>query len=134
MQTTETTTESIKAPNVYVDQLSNYEGQTVTVRGWLVHHRDKKKLQFLVLRDGQGRTMIAEIPAPPCVGRISPERNKIVAARGWFNQHYDATSDFKAAGQQVIVAGVGFFDYLHGQTGVAPNGIELHPVVAVRYP
>ena len=39
MQTTESATESIEAPNVYIDQLSNYEGQTVTVRGWLVHHR-----------------------------------------------------------------------------------------------
>src|SRR5439155_9710638 len=27
------------------------------------------------------------------------------------------------------LSGVGFFDFLHGQTGVAPNGIELHPVV-----
>lgn len=27
-------------------------------------------------------------------------------------------------------SGVGFFDFLHGQTGVAPNGIELHPVLA----
>ena len=26
------------------------------------------------------------------------------------------------------VTGVAFFDFLHGQTGVAPNGIELHPV------
>jgi hypothetical protein len=27
------------------------------------------------------------------------------------------------------VVGVAFFDYKHGQTGVAPNGIELHPVL-----
>ena len=54
MQTTESATESIKAPNVYIDQLNKYEGQTVTVRGWLIHHRDKKKLQFLVVRDGTG--------------------------------------------------------------------------------
>jgi hypothetical protein len=27
------------------------------------------------------------------------------------------------------VSGVAFFDFLHGQTGVAPNGIELHPVL-----
>jgi hypothetical protein len=27
------------------------------------------------------------------------------------------------------VTGVGFFDIIHGQTGVAPNGIELHPVL-----
>jgi hypothetical protein len=27
------------------------------------------------------------------------------------------------------VGGVAFFDFLHGQTGVVPNGIELHPVL-----
>ncbi len=27
------------------------------------------------------------------------------------------------------VSGVAFFDFLHGQTGVAPNGIELRPVL-----
>jgi hypothetical protein len=27
------------------------------------------------------------------------------------------------------VTGVGFFDAMHGQAGVAPNGIELHPVL-----
>jgi hypothetical protein len=27
------------------------------------------------------------------------------------------------------MVGVAFFDFLHGQTGVAPNGIELHPVL-----
>jgi hypothetical protein len=27
------------------------------------------------------------------------------------------------------VVGMAFFDYNHGQTGVAPNAIELHPVL-----
>jgi hypothetical protein len=27
------------------------------------------------------------------------------------------------------IEGVGFLDFLHGQRGVAPNGIELHPVL-----
>jgi hypothetical protein len=30
---------------------------------------------------------------------------------------------------QATITGVGFFDVLHGQTGVAPNGIELHPLL-----
>jgi len=34
----------------------------------------------------------------------------------------------------VWITGVGFFDYLHGQRGVAPNGIELHPVFYVEFP
>jgi hypothetical protein len=29
----------------------------------------------------------------------------------------------------VVVTGVGFWDEIHGQTGVSPNGIELHPVL-----
>jgi hypothetical protein len=27
------------------------------------------------------------------------------------------------------VVGVAFFDFQHGQTGVAPNAIELHPIL-----
>jgi hypothetical protein len=27
------------------------------------------------------------------------------------------------------ITGVGFFDLKHGQNGVAPNAIELHPVL-----
>ena len=27
------------------------------------------------------------------------------------------------------VTGVAFFDFDHGQTGVAPNAIELHPIL-----
>jgi hypothetical protein len=34
----------------------------------------------------------------------------------------------KLVGKHVRVTGVGFYDKLHGQTGVAPNGIELHPL------
>lgn len=54
MQSIEHTQESIQAPPVYINDLSNHEGKTVIVRGWLMHHRDKKKLQFLVVRDGTG--------------------------------------------------------------------------------
>ncbi len=31
----------------------------------------------------------------------------------------------------VTVQGVAFFDLIHGQTGVAPNGIELHPILHI---
>jgi hypothetical protein len=33
----------------------------------------------------------------------------------------------------VTVTGVAFFDTLHGQEGVAPNGIELHPVLEIAF-
>jgi hypothetical protein len=33
---------------------------------------------------------------------------------------------------KAVVTGVAFFDFDHGQTGVAPNAIELHPILAFR--
>jgi hypothetical protein len=34
---------------------------------------------------------------------------------------------------QATITGVGFFDYAHGQTGAAPNIIELHPVLDITF-
>jgi hypothetical protein len=35
--------------------------------------------------------------------------------------------------QYATVVGVGFFNNEHGQTGVAPNGIELHPALGICF-
>jgi hypothetical protein len=72
----------------------------------------------LVLRSG-ARTMIAETPSSLCTaGATSTRRKQMVVARS-------------RAGvcARARVVGVAFFDYKHGQTGVAPNAIELHPVL-----
>ena len=87
----------------------------------------------LVLSDGSGHTMIAEIPDPACVGSSSPLASSIQKSRNEFNAKYTPTSSFKTANVPVTVTGVGFFDFLHGQTGVAPNGIELHSVLDVQF-
>lgn len=34
----------------------------------------------------------------------------------------------------VTVTGVGFFNPVHGIEGAAPNGIELHPIIAISFP
>jgi hypothetical protein len=87
----------------------------------------------LVMSDGAGHTMITEIPDPACVGSTSPLRSSIQKARAEFDARYTPTGTFQAANVAVTVTGVGFFDYLHGQTGVAPNGIELHAVLDVEF-
>jgi hypothetical protein len=33
----------------------------------------------------------------------------------------------------VTVTGVAFFDTQHGQEGVAPNAIELHPILTITF-
>lgn len=87
----------------------------------------------LVLSDGSGHTMISEIPDPNCVGSSSPLLTSIHHARAEFDARYTPTGTFQTANVAVTVTGVGFFDFLHGQTGVAPNGIELHAVLDIQF-
>jgi len=41
-------------PVVYVEQIGEWEGKEVTLRGWVYNRRSSGKLQFLLLRDGTG--------------------------------------------------------------------------------
>jgi hypothetical protein len=72
----------------------------------------------LVLRSGS-RTMIAETPSSLCTNGATAKRRKQMAA---------ARRVARVCAKARVV-GVAFFDYLHGQTGLARNGIELHPVL-----
>lgn len=87
----------------------------------------------LILRDAHGNTMIAEIPDPACVKSNSPFSSRIHNARAAFDARFTATTGFKTANIPVRLTGVGFFDYRRGQAGVAPNAIELHPVLDVVF-
>lgn len=87
----------------------------------------------LVLADASGNTMIVEIPSPTCVGSGSPFFAGIQNARAQFDAKFTTTTSFQIANIPVQVKGIGMFDFLHGQTGVAPNGIELHPVLNIIF-
>src|SRR5215471_17389486 len=87
----------------------------------------------LVIQDASGNTMITEIPMPSCVGSSSPFLPGITNARAEFDAKFTATTSFQTANIPVQITGVGMFDFLHGQTGVAPNGIELHPILDVIF-
>jgi hypothetical protein len=78
-------------------------------------------------------TMIAEVPDPGCAGACASGFAAVYA------QVRQQLSDYLNSAQSVArplvrITGVGFFDYLHGQRVVAPNGIELHPVLSVDFP
>src|SRR5262249_42479540 len=40
--------------HVYIDDIARHEGQTVTLKGWLVNRRSSGKIHFLQIRDGSG--------------------------------------------------------------------------------
>ena len=73
----------------------------------------------LVLVAG-GAHMIAESPSPTCTNDATPIRRKQIAA---------ARRAVRLC-RRASVTGIVFWDYDHGQTGVPPNAIELHPILA----
>lgn len=73
----------------------------------------------IVLTSGSDH-MIAEAPNPGCTtGASSIRRAQMTAARARLKLCTRAK-----------VTGVAFFDFFHHQHGVAPNEIELHPILA----
>jgi hypothetical protein len=116
----------------------------------------------LVIADDQGNTMIAEIPDPAALAPGSFFVTEITGARQAFDDKFGlqmaappvaaaaevASPEVAAAPESgaaaaapalipantpVTVRGLGFFDFAHGQDGVAPNAIELHPVISIEF-
>lgn len=111
------------------------ELKTYTVTAYLVGFKLESDEDFhIVLADvgAPTKTMIAEMPSGDCV----PEslKGNSMQMRALFQKSFGrATPRLKhllARKIKLEVTGVGFFDFLHGQTGVAPNGFELHRVLS----
>jgi hypothetical protein len=134
--TTITTMRSWPAPSPIPanNRVSPYETTQWVLNATLTQYKLESDSDYhLVLQDGSGNTLIAEIPSPNCVGSGSIFATGIQNSRNEFDAHYTATSSFKTANVPVQVKGVGMFDFLHGQTGVAPNGIEIHAVLDILF-
>lgn len=106
-----------------------------SVSGTLIKYKREDDSDYhLVIQDGAGRQMIIEIPSPNCVGGGSPWGSRISTARSQFDSRFTATTSFKTTSTAITVRGIGFWDFLHGQTGALPNGLEVHPVLNVSFP
>jgi hypothetical protein len=82
-------------------------------------HRLEDDLDYHLVLGSGPRTMIAETPSPLCTKGATTYRRKQMAG----------SRRLARVCRRARVTGVAFFDFLHGQTGVAPNGIELHLVL-----
>jgi len=77
-------------------------------------------------------TMIVEFPTVACSSNATTgAKTRMKNARNAFGSAcgVPGVSSFTKLKGKATIRGIGFFDFLHGQTGVAPNGIELHPVL-----
>lgn len=85
----------------------------------------------LVIRDAAG-TMIVESPSPSCA-KGSLFLQQITDVRKAIDAKVTVTATAKKLSYPVTVTGVAFQDFLHGQTGVSPNGMELHPLLSIAF-
>ncbi|MGH9710244.1 MAG: hypothetical protein ACRD37_06840 [Candidatus Acidiferrales bacterium] len=117
------------------------ELQAFTVRAQLIGIKEEGDRDFhIVLADPNDPsvTMIAEIPSSECSGACSSHyAASFESARHELESRFGMppTNGFENVPGNVIVGvtGVAFFDFFHDQRGVAPNAIELHPVLALHF-
>jgi hypothetical protein len=90
----------------------------------------------VVIQGDHGETMVVEAPDPDpaFVDSSSPWVAAIKSSRDAIQVKLSPDRNMKQVRQRAKITGVGFFDRVHGQTGVASsNGIELHPVLGIEW-
>jgi hypothetical protein len=96
---------------------------------------ESDKDYHVVISDENDNTMIVEISSPECpeVQNCS-HYSEIVQVRDWFKSKFKPTTKYKKFKKTELyrLIGIGFSDFIHGQTGVAPSGRELHPVINIE--
>jgi hypothetical protein len=126
-------------PSVRVHTKPEVEFQVFRLsRVYLVESgREEDRDIHLVIRDQDpSHTMIVEFPDTTCpVAASSAHAAQMLAARRSFVKSCHGLppkGDFEQLSGRATITGVGFFDKKHSrpQRGVAPNQIELHPVLS----
>jgi hypothetical protein len=117
-------------------RIRGVETTTYRVRASLIEWKQQGDGDIhLVIADPRNlaETMIVEFPDQGCLAH-SRNRAAMIAARSAILAACGAPrrTSFQRLAGSASVKGVGFFDGVHGQPGVAPNGIELHPVLGFR--
>jgi hypothetical protein len=110
------------APSSLPDTRLPFGRRIFTVTAAVVLKREEADTDFHLVLVEDGDHMIAEAPAPYCDLRATPLRRRQIAS---VRKQVRLCS-------RARVTGVAFFDFDHGQTGVAPNAIELHPILGFR--
>lgn len=116
------------------NRIAPYETTNWVVAATLIKFKKEDDSDYhVVITDHDGNTMVTELAAPLCVGTGSPLLSGITKARGQFDNRFTATNVFQTVNVPVRITGTAFFDFQHGQTGVAPNAIEIHPILDIVF-
>ena len=77
-------------------------------------------------------TMDAEVVNPGCPNIANTSRyGQLATLFNWYRGWVGRPTSYKTINVPVHIVGVGFYDFLHGSTGAAPQGREIHPVLSM---
>jgi hypothetical protein len=110
------------APSHLPDTRLPFEHHVFTVVAPVVLVRPEADSDLHVVLQSGRNHMITEAPSQSCDRHATPLRRR---------QMHVARNHVRLCAR-ARVTGVAFFDFPHGQTGVAPNAIELHPILGFR--
>lgn len=106
----------------------------VVVCGVREYRREEDGDYHLVLYDikDTAKTMIGEIPLTFCSSVAkSKYAKKFEQATDYFEEKM-IDKKYKVKKGVYKIYGVAFYDKKHGQLGLAPNGIEIHPILSIK--
>jgi len=121
-------------PNQNAPRMQGIEFQSYRITCNITIKKNESDNDYhLVLKDGN-ETMIGEVPDPVCaVASQSAHVNEFIAARNWVNTHIGLDPVSNVNIPSVDITGVAFVDFPHGQTGAAPNQMEIHPILNIHF-
>jgi hypothetical protein len=92
-------------------------------------------LHIVVEDRNTGETMVVEVANPDCDAvRHSCRFQQLQGMYTWFITTFGEGHKKMHRllnPQPIVLIGTGYWDFIHGQTGMAPNGREIHPVLAM---
>jgi hypothetical protein len=121
-------------PTTYQAKVKPQEDSVYTVIVTIKEYRPESDSDMhLVITDGTG-TMVAEIPDPGCSSvAASPKKAAFIVCRDWAIKNLGTTINTSVNIPKVVITGVSFYDPPHGQSGAAPNNMELHSVIDIHF-
>lgn len=123
------------SPSTTAPRFVGIEFQTYTITCNITIKKNETDNDYhLVLQNDNSETMIGEVPDPTCsVASTSAHVNDFIAARNWVNTHIGTGAVSNVNIPLVDITGVAFVDAPHGQTGLAPNCMEIHPILKIQF-
>jgi hypothetical protein len=125
----------LAAPASLPDRRLPAEFHSYRLRARLVAFKleDDGDVHLVIADPSSAGTMIVEFPGGGCTrGAAAVARHRVAAAKRSLIAACGApsASSFTTLRGTARITGVLFFDFKHGQRGVAPNAVELHPVLS----